>query len=234
MSREIPPTRRGYSPFEVISALQKAVRRSQVKDAVYWAMEMYVSGHKTWVWNRVQVIASEDIGPADRYLPAQIATLRQWSKDAEKREGGGMELVQAVILLATAKKSHVASWMVLEAVSDHHERLDIPDHALDQHTRRGKQMGRGHEHFLAEGAKVVQPGTDEQIEAELERLNAEAEEHWRKVMSGETADLPLNPKRRSSAHEKESPTGRTVQAEPAQNAPSRSFGQLRLDSEDRR
>jgi len=36
-----------------------------------------------------------------------------------------------------------------------------PDHALDKHTRRGKRMGRGIEHFRTEGAKLVPSATDE-------------------------------------------------------------------------
>lgn len=198
-----PPTRRGYQVHEVVSALQKAIRRSQVKEAVYWALEMHSSSHKSWCWNRLQTICSEDIGLADRYLPAQIATLRAWSEKA--KEGGGMELAHAVQLLATAPKSRVACWMVLETVSDHHERLEIPDEALDQHTRRGLRMGRGTEHFLEEAQTLVDPDDAAQadgwdgMDEKMAHLEVEAREHWRIVHAGtpeEKAQLPDNPRRK--------------------------------------
>lgn len=194
------PTRRGYSPWEVVSALQKSCRRSQVREAVYWAVELWSSGHKAWCWNRLQTICTEDIGPADRELPNTIKTLRQWSEKA--KDGGGMELTHAVILLATAKKSRIACWMVLEATSDHHERFEIPDEALDQHTRRGKQLGRGAEHFVAEGQTTVDPddaarsrGFDD-MASMLDDLEKKSLEHWLKVMAGDTGDLPVNPRKK--------------------------------------
>jgi len=94
-------------------------------------VELYESGHPGWLWNRLQEIAVEDIGPADRDLPATIRTLREWSDTKRKaKKGGGMEAVQATILLATARKSRLAALMVIEALSDHADRLEIPDEAL--------------------------------------------------------------------------------------------------------
>jgi len=47
----------------------------------------------------------------------------------------------------------------------------IPDWALDQHTLRGKAMGRGLDHFRSEGAKLVLPPTaDDPYEDEAYRL----------------------------------------------------------------
>jgi hypothetical protein len=36
---------------------------------------------------------------------------------------------------------------------------EIPDFALDQHTTKGRAMGRGLDHFRDEGAKLVPPPT---------------------------------------------------------------------------
>jgi hypothetical protein len=36
----------------------------------------------------------------------------------------------------------------------------IPDFAFDQHTQKGKAMGRGLEHFREHGAKLVPPPTE--------------------------------------------------------------------------
>jgi len=194
-----PPTGRGYDAFEVVSALQKALRRSQVKEAVYWATEMYESGHQAWLWNRLQEILSEDIGPADRYLPATIQALRETSDDKRRKKGsGGMEAAHAVILMATAKKSRLAALMVIVASSDHHERLEIPDEALDRHTIKGKRMGRGLDHFLTEAAKTIDledPGlTLEELETEYLAKRREIatatgpDNPWRR---GETGQNPM-------------------------------------------
>lgn len=199
---DLPPTRRGYQPHEVVSAMQKAIRRSKVKESVYWAMELYVSGYAAWMWARLQEICSEDIGPADRYLPAAIQTLRDWSNDKRKKKNaGGMEAVHAVILLATAPKSGIACWMVMEATSDHAERFEIPDEAFDQHTRKGKQMGRGAEHFSKEGslkiqpdkaAQATEPGYDSMDDL-LKALEAEGQRTWLRSMQKDPT-LPSNPK----------------------------------------
>jgi hypothetical protein len=152
------PTMRGYSPYDCVSAMQKAIRRSQVEQAVYWAMELFGSGHQTWMWNRLQEILSEDIGPADRYLPATINALRETSDSKRKKhKWGGMEATHAVILMATAEKNGIACFMSMVASEAYSQRFEIPDEAKDMHTRAGRQMGRGVNHFIEEGARKVQP-----------------------------------------------------------------------------
>ena len=47
----------------------------------------------------------------------------------------------------------------------------IPDYALDLHTRRGQEMGRGLRHFLLEGAQVA-PQLPEREQNWRERLLA--------------------------------------------------------------
>lgn len=153
------PTGRGYDVYEVISSLQKAIRRSETEAAVYWAVELHKSGHETWAWNRLREIMSEDVGPLERTLPATFEALYNSAAAEKKRKpgGGGLQIVHATMLLATAEKTRVVAQGFIAASSDNHERLEIPDHALDRHTRRGKAMGRGVDHFLKEAAKIIQP-----------------------------------------------------------------------------
>lgn len=33
--------------------------------------------------------------------------------------------------------------------------MEVPDIALDKHTKRGQEMGRGSKHFFEEGTKVI-------------------------------------------------------------------------------
>jgi hypothetical protein len=43
-------------------------------------------------------------------------------------------------------------------------RREIPDHALDKHTMRGRKMGRGSKHFFEEGSKLVNKTVDDPFE----------------------------------------------------------------------
>ena len=68
-------TKNGYPADEVISALQKSIRRGKELDSCYWANELYESDYvdsetgekKDFIdkcWQRLLVISVEDIGPA--------------------------------------------------------------------------------------------------------------------------------------------------------------------------
>ena len=64
--------------------------------------------------------------------------------------------IHAVRLLAESAKDRSNDELanVARAELERGGRADIPDHALDMHTRRGQQLGHGIEHFLTEGARV--------------------------------------------------------------------------------
>jgi hypothetical protein len=197
---DLPKTRRGYEPYECISAVQKAIRRSQPKEAVYWGWELWVSGYDNWAWARLNEILSEDVGIADRYLPAQIKSLEGQSKfEKQKKKGGGLQFVHAVLLLATAKKSRLVDWLLAEVNSDNCERLEIPEYALDRHTRRGRQQGRDWPHFMAQGALLIDPdpaaqhaGFDD-MEEWLERIDRDASDHFERRLIARDPTLPSNP-----------------------------------------
>jgi replication-associated recombination protein RarA len=187
-----PPTRRGYQVHEVISAMQKAIRRSQVEPALYWAIELDKSGHTGWAWGRLLTIASEDIGAAAPGVIADVKALQAiWKEGKSKGAGsGGLQIVHATILLAAAPKSRLVNFAAIIHGSDHMERLEIPDEALDRHTRRGLSMGRGMDHFMEEGGKLVQP---EESGVDLEALEADyVETRWQFIRK-DTAELPHNP-----------------------------------------
>jgi hypothetical protein len=63
----------------------------------------------------------------------------------------------AVRLIAQSPKDRTSddmvNWARLEvAVRDHAP--EVPDFAIDMHTRRGWEMGRGYEHFMSEASRV--------------------------------------------------------------------------------
>jgi replication-associated recombination protein RarA len=155
--RELPPTRRGYQPHEVVSALQKAVRRSKPEEAAYWAIELFASGYHNWLFKRLYEIAFEDTTLPR--VPGALADLAVIETRAMKQhpKAGGMEVVAAAVMLATAPKSNINSRLVMTLVSDNAERLEVPDEALDRHTRAGRGMGRGWDHFREEAGQLIEP-----------------------------------------------------------------------------
>jgi replication-associated recombination protein RarA len=45
--------------------MQKCIRRGLERDALFWATELDRSNFGEYVWKRLRIIASEDIGIAD-------------------------------------------------------------------------------------------------------------------------------------------------------------------------
>lgn len=153
-------TEKGYPLFEVTSALQKSIRRGLYEDALFWAIELETK-FRAYLWQRLTIIAYEDVGPADPMVPMAIEQYRQsyeFLRTNAKRPAERLVLTNAILLLCMAKKTRLADDLCVVMYRRHeHEdlRLEVPDYALDKHTRRGRAMGRGNEHFLLEASKLV-------------------------------------------------------------------------------
>jgi replication-associated recombination protein RarA len=151
----------GYLCGEVASALQKSIRRGLVDDALFWATELDLGGYGNYVWKRLRIIASEDVGLADSTVAATVRALYEnWTEAVKKKEPAEPErlfLVHAVILLAGAPKSRMVDHALMVMYEGDRETREIPDYALDKHTAAGKRLGRGHDHFFNEGAVLGPP-----------------------------------------------------------------------------
>jgi replication-associated recombination protein RarA len=151
----------GHLLPEVVSAFQKCIRRGLVDDALYWGVDMYMTGYHEYAWKRLRIITSEDIGPANPHLPATIEALYVAFHDQLKKKDAAhaperLFFVHAVILVATSPKSRVVDHALIHHFTNHKAvRREIPDCALDKHTQRGKKMGRGVDHFFLEGIKLA-------------------------------------------------------------------------------
>jgi replication-associated recombination protein RarA len=177
-------TSTGLPADEVISTLQKAIRRGEVRNAVLCALDLSATTPEldTYLWDRLHVIAVEDVGFGMRDAIAVITAL-----DAARQRfdvashDRSLFAIHAVRLLAAAPKDRSNDELanVVRAELDDGGRPEIPDHALDMHTRRGRQLGRGIEHFLSEGARV-----DPELESRERRWRAELLERL---------DLPPDP-----------------------------------------
>ena len=148
-------TRKNYDFFECSSAMQKCIRRGLEKDSLFFAIELYATGYREYVWKRLFIIASEDIGLANPQIVGQLKDL-YFSYDliAKKDiESATMPLIQAIILLCRSDKSRMIDEYKIFLHKSHYA-PEIPDFALDVHTRRGKIKGRNLEFFINEGSKI--------------------------------------------------------------------------------
>jgi replication-associated recombination protein RarA len=79
-------------------------------------------------------------------------------KQASQRPQERIILAHAIIALCRAPKSRIADDLAC-VVSHQREseglRREIPDYALDQHTQRGKRLGRGIQHWAEEGCQLT-------------------------------------------------------------------------------
>jgi len=155
-------TRGNYHLDEVCSTLQKALRRGLEEEAMYWALEMAESGYGAYLWRRLQVVAAEDIGLADPL--ALVITVAGWQATAEctksftKAPGMKTEFLGMVILyLCRSLKNRESDDFACYIMARRKRgwRLEIPDYALDEHTDRGRRMGRGDEYWWTEGSRIV-------------------------------------------------------------------------------
>ena len=148
-------TRKDYDFFECSSAFQKSIRRGDEKKALFFAHELYCSGYAKYVWKRILVMTTEDIGLANPTLSNSINSLHDiWIKLSVKcLEEASMTMIQAVLLLSRSPKSRIVDeYKIFLLKTDY--KPEIPDYAIDVHTRKGKIMGRGLDFFLEHGAKI--------------------------------------------------------------------------------
>jgi len=135
----------GEEHFNLISALHKSVRSSDVDAALYWLGRMLESGEdRMYIARRLVRMAIEDIGMADpRALEQSIAA--QQAVHFLGIPEGDLALGQVTIYLAAAPKSdasYQALNRVIEAVQSHRDEA-VPFHLRNAVTGSMKQWGYG-------------------------------------------------------------------------------------------
>ena len=153
-------TRNGLAADEVISALQKSIRKGKERAACEFAYEMYISSPQLLekMWRRLLTISVEDIGMGDPMAAVLVNNLYQMSKNFEYADGDQpMYFIHAIRYLCESTKDRSSD--LLKNIIIKNFALgyvpEIPDYALDKHTTRGKKMGRGSMHFLEVDSKVT-------------------------------------------------------------------------------
>ncbi len=143
--------------FNLISALHKSVRGSDVDAALYWFARMLAGGeHPEYIARRMVRMAVEDIGLAEpQALPACIAAWEAYERLGSPE--GELALAQALIYLATAPKSNAAytAYGAARRVAQETGSLAPPKHILNAPTTLMKKEGYGagyqYDHDTPEG-----------------------------------------------------------------------------------
>lgn len=142
----------GYAFYEVLSALQKSIRRGLEEDALFWATELYLSGYEIQAWRRLCIIASEDIGLANPPAFTEVRNLYLEWKEVKTTSEAKLHFIFAVLLLVRSPKSRIVDHALITFFEGPREAKPMPDWALDKHTASGRALGRGQEHFFTVGA----------------------------------------------------------------------------------
>lgn len=132
----------GDMHYDVMSALQKSIRGSDVDAALHYLARLIEAGDLVTIARRILVIAYEDISLANpniasRTLDAIIAAERLGFPEAR------IPLSQAVIELALTPKSNTAITSIDQALSDIRKGKTgaIPRHLRDGHYKGAKELG---------------------------------------------------------------------------------------------
>lgn len=153
-------TKNNFATDEIVSCLQKAIRRAMVEEACQYAYELYVSGpiYLEKMWRRLLTISVEDIGFGNLDAAVQIKTLNDMRKEFPYDDGDQpMYFIHAIRILCESTKDRSSDYLkniiIKEAAMG--KLPEIMDLALDKHTVRGQAMGRGSKHFFEEATKVI-------------------------------------------------------------------------------
>ena len=135
----------GEEHFNLISALHKSVRSSDVDAALYWLARMLEAGEdRLYIARRLVRMAIEDISLADPRAMEQAVAAMQTVHFLGIPEGD-LALAQAAIYLAVAPKSDAAMRALGAAIEDVRETTaePVPMHLRNAPTQAMKQWGYG-------------------------------------------------------------------------------------------
>lgn len=207
----MPKTLNGLNAPDVISGLQKHIRRGEEELACQAACELLYSGakgHAGWLLNRLVIISHEDIGLANpqavMFTAATIDQARTLLKE-NKIDGVALLVANVILMLSRSLKSRLGGHFV--AAAGCQVRLgkpyEIPDYAYDMHTAKGRAAKKDLEDFRGDGAKLDRVDT-----ALHDPYEDKAYENWKSMNYGNIqksgTDVPSSGDEDASAPERQS------------------------------
>ena len=145
----------GFNGYQVVSAMQKCIRRGLENDALYWATELWASCNqegREYIRHRLRVIASEDVRVGRyRHRCSQVSALYA---NVTRRPNEQIFLWHAVLLLARAPKSRIVDHAGIAITRGPRNGQQLPAFAIDNHA--GGKMNWS-ESFKLEGCTLDDP-----------------------------------------------------------------------------
>jgi len=148
MKKMLQYDKAGDEHFNLISALHKSLRGSDIEASLYWLMRMLESGENPhYIIRRLVVVASEDVGLADPQALV-IANAAREAFDFLGEPEGHQAIVEATIYLASAPKSNSVYTAMHNARRFVREKrpAPVPLHLRNAPTRLMKEMNYGKEY----------------------------------------------------------------------------------------
>jgi replication-associated recombination protein RarA len=168
-------TNRGHNLFDIMSLLQKSIRRGDKRLAGYAVCEMHPTYYKA-CWRRLMVIGAEDVAePVHR----EIMALYQASEEVNKGKKTAdvncrVFLLKAAFLLCEAtksrdtdnfiyvhyKKNKITEQEINQAIAElsESEKLqELPEYVYDKHTLVGKHSGDTTTKFIFRETEALKP-----------------------------------------------------------------------------
>ena len=159
----------GYDFFEASSAMQKAVRRADAAVAGFFALELWHSGYRDYVWKRLYTISAEDCyGLITKEIEALWQGHELVNRNAQEPKGR-IFVSKAVLLLCECRKcrdaDHLQNFVRDRRLVDAERWLEdarlhpipIPPYTYDVHTRKGRKAGRTKEEFFRDAFEALKP-----------------------------------------------------------------------------
>ena len=182
----------GEEHYNLISALHKSIRNSDVDASLYWLARMLEGGaDPRFIARRLLRVASEDVGMADPRALEQAAAAAHAVEHVGMPECA-LALAQAATYLALAAKSNSlyrAYGRAQELVSEKPP-FPVPLHLRNAPTRLMKELGYGEGYVYAHDAEGKVADMD-CLPPELagERIFEPSEEGWEKRIRERLAEL---------------------------------------------
>jgi putative ATPase len=192
----------GEEHYNLISALHKSIRNSDVDASLYWLGRMLEGGaDPRFIARRLLRVASEDVGMADPRALEQAAAAAHAVEHVGMPECA-LALAQAAVYLALAPKSnalYLAYGRVKQAIADR-PAYPVPLHIRNAPTRLMRELGYGEGYVYAHDTEE-RVADMECLPRELagERFYEPTEEGWEKRIRERIVQLL---KRKGRAKEK--------------------------------
>ena len=161
-----PRTKNGYELDEAVSALQKFIRRGMEYKAVWIAHELVDSGFWKYLFRRLMVISAEDIGICDPLAAILVSSVYTSLITEFKLKSGAdfspdqNRVDMVVMYLTRAKKSRVTDYLggIVLKNREAGEKIELPNYVIDQHTSKGRSLGKNDNDFFREGSLINNKG----------------------------------------------------------------------------